>query len=702
MRWKKIQLYISIAVVVILCLSIGIHVYKTLSDIDKKNLTSEFHELFWHTSKLQIDILNFKQALIDYEKQADDNSHEKLLQCFDLLVVRYGVISNLSSRVSIKDMRLPSELNNHIQSIDKILTSDHSDTAQYTNKIRSETEHLATTTKEFAYLNGAEVQKSIGNSAITLSYQAKKIALFLIILAIASIVVIVLIHRQATSNEQLRKLRNLLTNIIDSMPSVLICVDTSERVTQWNKAAEQSTGMSASEVYGKILYEVLPEMTDLKKSIKESILSKDIQQHIGKAVHTPAKTQPRYEDTTIFPLIANGVEGAVIRTDDVTEKYYLEEQLRHRGKMDAIGELAGGVAHDFNNMLSGIMGATEILAMQVGENPRGKKLLNMILDSAERASHLTQKLLTFAKKQQPASTAIDFNDTIKESVALLQSTLDRRIDISVELDARSSIIIGDPSQLQNALINLGINASHAMPTGGTISIRTENVDLDEIHCKKLNDEIESGEYLKVSFTDTGVGIAPRNLPRIFEPFFTTKEKSKGTGLGLAAVFGTIQQHHGAIVVNSEIDKGSTFQLFFPLCGEEPDDSVQLAEPVFGSGCILVIDDEPVMRGTAEAILISLGYEVLVAANGREGLELFKENCNKINLVVMDMIMPEMNGKDCFILMKEIAPDVKVVLSSGFSQEGDVTKMKELGLRGFIQKPFRSAKLSQLINDVLHS
>lgn len=382
------------------------------------------------------------------------------------------------------------------------------------------------------------------------------------------------------------------------------------------------------------------------------------------------------------------------------EKTRLLEQLNQAQKMEAIGQLAGGIAHDFNNMLGGILGAGQMLGSYLPDHPKAKKFHTMILQSATRAADLTGKLLTFSRTSSKASTPVDIHAIIQETATLLQNTLDRRIKIELELKAGRSSIVGDPSQLQSVFLNLGINASQAMPQGGTLSFITQEVQIDEVVCVSSPFEIQPGPFLEIDVRDTGCGIAPENLNRIFEPFFTTKEIGKGTGLGLAAVYGTVKQHGGLITVYSELQSGTCFQMLLPQNAHIQDSPVVADELIRGQGTILVVDDEEVMRITAKAILKDLGYSVLLAENGEEALAVFKEKGDAIDLVILDMIMPVMNGKDCFFALQQLNPDVCVMLSSGFTREEDLESMKKCGLKGFIHKPYLSGALSQSVHTAL--
>ncbi|MDH3999363.1 MAG: response regulator, partial [Desulfuromonadales bacterium] len=352
------------------------------------------------------------------------------------------------------------------------------------------------------------------------------------------------------------------------------------------------------------------------------------------------------------------------------------------------------------NMLGGIIGSAELLKRRTPEDERSQKFLRVILESAERAAELTGKLLAFARKQHVSSTPVDAHLALRNALSLLESTVDRRIRIQTQLEAASNMVIGDLSQLQNAFLNLCINASHAMPDGGDLMVSSKIIELDKIYCDVSSFNLTPGLFLEIEFRDNGCGIPTEQLDKIFDPFFTTKEQGKGTGLGLPAVLGTIQSHKGEVTVYSEIDTGTVFHVLLPLTEHLAEKVEPVVLPQRGVGLVLVVDDEAVMRATAGAILEDLGYQVLLAENGRVGLEVFKEKRQEIDLVLLDMIMPEMNGRDCFHHIRQIDPTAKVVLSSGFTQSDDLADLRTLGLSGFIPKPFRGSALGQIIAEVL--
>ena len=383
---------------------------------------------------------------------------------------------------------------------------------------------------------------------------------------------------------------------------------------------------------------------------------------------------------------------------EITEQRKIEQQLQQAQKMDAIGKLAGGIAHDFNNVLGGIMGAAELLSLETGDNPRHKKFLSIILDSSQRATELIKKLLAFGRQKPLNTVPVNVHNAVLEAIALLECSIDKKVSIEQNLQAQNAVVNGDLSQLQTVFINLGINASHAMPDGGTLSFGSSCIQLDEIAAHAH--EIEPGPYIRIQVRDTGTGISPENISRIFEPFFTTKPSGKGTGLGLAVSFGIIRQHLGAISVYSEPGNGAVFNILLPLSNLQCHEEDKAGNMHHGNGCVLVIDDEKVIRETATGILKHFGYDVIPAASAAEGIEVFKANQQNIRLVLLDMIMPEINGRECFERLKSICPEVKVVLASGFSKEEDIEMMKEKGLCGFIHKPYSLRELSCLLNRIL--
>jgi len=409
-----------------------------------------------------------------------------------------------------------------------------------------------------------------------------------------------------------------------------------------------------------------------------------------------------YRDGELGQLAESFDKMVTIIRQRESEKEKLEHELNQSRKMDAVGQLAGGVAHDFNNMLSGILNSGEILSRYLPEDPKAKKLHYYIMRSAARAADLTAKLLTFSRSSIENFKTVDVHDIINELVSIMKNTTDRRIEIQSDLFASKSLVEADQSQLANALLNLGINAVQSMPEGGTLSISSSLVVVDELYCELSTYDLHPGKYVRIKVTDTGCGIAPENQDKVFDPFFSTKKQGKGTGLGLSTVYGIIKKHSGEISFHSQVDVGTTFKILLPLSHESVIDKAVVQKMLRGEGTILVVDDEDVIRSTTTDILESLGYETLTANNGEEALTVFREKRDLIDLVILDMIMPVMDGKDCFYALRKLSPHVRVVISSGFYEEGSVREMERDGLKVVLHKPYTSVALSNAVNEALHS
>lgn len=399
-------------------------------------------------------------------------------------------------------------------------------------------------------------------------------------------------------------------------------------------------------------------------------------------------------EARIVPLVDAEVM-AIIR--NITDQKQLDERLRQSEKMEAIGKLAGGIAHDFNNQLTGIMGFADLLLFST-KDERLKGFSENIVTLAQRSADLTAQLLAFSRKGKYVTETVELHKVINEVVDLLHHSIDKRIKIKRHLDAHPATTMGDSTQLQNVLLNLAINARDAMAEGGELTFTTDNVHLDAEWCDKSTYEIIPGDFICIKVSDTGSGMDQATLNRIFEPFFTTKPEGKGTGMGLAAAYGTVNLHKGSIVVESEPGKGSEFILYLPLVESEKNRGTSSSRvSSYHTGNILVVDDEKLVRIMLNEMLIDMGHSVIVCEDGHDALAYYKQNWQKIDLVILDMSMPVMNGRDTFLAMREINADVRVLLSSGFSIEGTAEKVLKEGVMGFLQKPYLKAELFETVN-----
>ena len=387
------------------------------------------------------------------------------------------------------------------------------------------------------------------------------------------------------------------------------------------------------------------------------------------------------------------------RKEAEEEKHKLESQLQQAQKMESIGTLAGGIAHDFNNILMGIQGNASLMLLKIeSDHPNYEKIKN-IEKYVQNGTELTKQLLGFARRGKYLIKATDLNEIIDKSSGLFARTK-KEIRVHTELSDDLWAAEVDRGQIEQVLLNLYVNAWQAMSQGGDLYLQTENVILDRSYVKPY--KVEPGRYVKISVSDTGVGIDKETQERIFEPFFTTKEMGRGTGLGLASVYGIVKSHGGYINVYSEKERGTVFTIYLPASEKEivREKDAVAAPIVRGSGTILLIDDEKMILDVGIELLDELGYEVISAMSGNEAIEVFKNDRDKIDLIIMDMIMPGMGGGETFDRLKEIDPNIKVLLSSGYSINGQATKILRRGCDGFIQKPFNMNQLAEKVQEIL--
>ncbi len=380
---------------------------------------------------------------------------------------------------------------------------------------------------------------------------------------------------------------------------------------------------------------------------------------------------------------------------DISQTKRLEEQLRQAQKMDALGNLAGGVAHDLNNMLSAIMSLTLVLKDDMGAEHDANRDLDGIVAACRRGQGLTRNLLGFARQSPSLREPLSINRLVHEASDLLERTISKKIVIELQLDDELAVVEGDPSHLNQLMINLGLNAADAMRKGGTLTYSTTNVRLDQGEAELL--ELRSGRYVHVQVHDTGTGMPPTALERAFEPFFTTKPEGAGTGLGLSLVYGTAKKHGGVARIESQEGSGTTANVYLPATSGLARELVDTAESSVGflpaSGTILLVDDEELIRSSGRRLLQKLGFTVLLAENGQAALEVYKEHALEIDLVILDLIMPVMDGAEAYSRLREFDPDVRIVPSSGYTSEEVADKLQELGAGEFVHKPYNLKQLS---------
>jgi signal transduction histidine kinase/CheY-like chemotaxis protein len=384
----------------------------------------------------------------------------------------------------------------------------------------------------------------------------------------------------------------------------------------------------------------------------------------------------------------------VARANESEERFQdAYRQLLQSQKMEGLGQLAGGVAHDFNNMLAGILGSAELLGIELPPESDAHAHVGVILNSGRRAAALTRQLLTFARAQRTTAERLNVHDVLQNALDLVSRTFDRRIEVRQLLHAQRTTVFGDATLLQNVLMNLAVNARDAMPEGGTLTITTRDATIDEEFSRQHSFPVAPGEFVEITVSDTGHGMSPEVRDRIFEPFYTTKPVGRGTGLGLAVVYGTVRDHHGAIAVCSEPGVGTEFRLYLPVDAGIVDVTAASQTAVPGSGCVLVVDDEPLLRQTARRVLESLGYDVLLATDGEHALQVFRAERARIDLVLLDLVMPKMDGQATFHALRTLSPGLRIVLCSGFSADSSWTSLLAYPNVAFVEKPYQRAELS---------
>jgi PAS domain S-box-containing protein len=426
-----------------------------------------------------------------------------------------------------------------------------------------------------------------------------------------------------------------------------------------------------------------------------TIVAKD-----GKLVLVEGNLAPHYADAKVV-----AVQGyfrditAQKRTEE--EKKALEAQLIQAQKMEAVGTLAGGLSHDFNNLLQVIQGYTELLLMGKKENDPGYSSLQTIFAAAGRGSELTRQLLTFSREVESKKQPLDLNREIPQLGSLLSRTIPKMIEIEIRLAEDLKIVHADPVQVEQVLMNLAINAKDAMPAGGRLVIEGLNVFLDEEYGKS-NPGVRPGEYVLLTFTDTGQGMDEKTLERIFEPFFSTKDPGSGTGLGLSMVLGIIKNHDGHIRCHSKPGEGTVFEVYWPVRESEGECAAEEREepPQVGIETILLVDDEEAIRVLGEQALSKHGYHVLTTADGESALELYRQRQEQIDLIIMDLLMPGMGGMRSLEKILEVDPHAKVVISSGYIFERHPKRGIEKGARGYLNKPFDIKKMLKVVREVL--
>lgn len=495
--------------------------------------------------------------------------------------------------------------------------------------------------------------------------------------------------------------------MVQNSPDFIYTLDQNENIVFVNSAFERLLGYRTEDIVGRSFFDiVLEEDHDVARWVFND-------RRMGKrsevGIELRMKCSPTFESRKKFLTVemkssvvsaedGNGFEGVYVVARDVSYRKELENQLRQAQKMEAIGTLAGGIAHDFNNLLMSIQGYTSIIMASMDTAHPHMKKLAAIEKHVRSGSDLTRQLLGFARGGKYDVRPTNINILLRDTATMFGRTK-KEIQIHLDLEKKIWPVEVDEGQIEQVLLNLYVNAWQAMPYGGDIFLKTENVVLE----KKDADEIgqKPGNYIKISVTDTGCGMDEETQKRIFDPFFTTKDRSCGTGLGLASAYGIIDSHKGALKVSSKPDKGSTFTIYLFSSKKKPVEKKEVPKQVMnGKETVLIVDDESHVLEVTQDMLEDMGYSVMTASSGKDAVRIYMENSQSIDLVILDMIMPGIGGGETFDYIRKINPDARIILSSGYSLQGEAEDILKRGCNGFIQKPYSMVQISQKIYDVL--
>lgn len=507
------------------------------------------------------------------------------------------------------------------------------------------------------------------------------------------------ISKKKKAELALQKSEEKYRTVLEANPDSVVVYDIEGKVIYFNPAFTHVFGWSLEECIGKKMDVFVPQdaWPETKMMIEKVRAGKrfsgiETYRYTLHGESLPVSVSGAiYKDQNGKPI------GSIINLRDISDQKNMEAQLQQSQKFEAIGTLAGGIAHDFNNLLMGIQGRTSLLAVDLKSQP-GMEHTRAIEDYIKSATNLTKQLLGLARGGKYEVKPTDLNELLRNSAKMFGRTK-KEIRIHTKLRDTPLAVEVDYGQIEQVLLNLYVNAWQAMPDGGELFLTTRIVTLDDYYIEAYN--VKPGRYAKASITDTGIGMHENIQQQIFDPFFTTKEKGRGTGLGLASAYGIIKNHDGIITVNSKLGHGTTFEIYLPLSNKMPHQEIQATETLLnGTERLLLVDDETMILEVGQAMLEKLGYQVSIADSGQKALDMIYKKGDEIDLVILDLIMPGLDGSKVFDQVKETQPQMPILLSSGYAINGQADAIMKRGCNGFIQKPFNISELSQKVRKVL--
>jgi len=505
--------------------------------------------------------------------------------------------------------------------------------------------------------------------------------------------------KRRLAEEALREAEERSRTVLEASPDPIVAYDMDGKVVYLNPAFAHVFGWTPAELVGKRIDYVPEENWPETQMMIDRVLAGESFSGIKSRRYTKQGGVLEVSISVATYLDRSGSPvGSIHTLRDVTKRNRLEAQLQQAQKLEAVGTLAGGIAHDFNNLLMGVQGNVSLVLMDLDpKHPHSERLEN-IEKQIQSGARLTSHLLAYARKGKYEVKPVDLNEIV-EATAYTFGRTKKEITIHRELLEEPLAIEADPRQIEQVLFNLFVNASDAMPSGGDLVLRTTNATHNDIKGKLYNPK--PGDYVLLEVGDTGIGMDEDTRERIFDPFFTTKEMGHGTGLGLASAYGIVKGHGGYIEIDSKKGEGTTFSIYLPASEKQVESAVKTADGfIRGTETVLLVDDETAVLEVGMELLEVMGYRVFTARDGKEALAVYEKNGADIDIILLDMVMPNMGGGEAYDRIKEINPKIKVLLLSGYSVDGRAQEILDRGCNGFIQKPFNMKQLSARLREIL--